>query len=73
MGNYIVDFYCHCAKLVIELDGSQHYEDDAKAYDQERTRFLGRQGLKVLRFANMDIDSRFESVCMAIMRELGTL
>ena len=73
IGNYIVDFYCHSAKLIVELDGSQHYEDDAKAYDQERARFLEHQGLKVLRFANTDVDMHFESVCMTIMRELGTL
>ena len=73
IGNYIVDFYCHSAKLVVELDGSQHYEDDVRAYDKERTRYLEQLGLKVLRFVNSDVDLHFESVCMAIMRELGTL
>ena len=70
IGNYIVDFYCHQAKLVVELDGSQHYEDGIKTYDQERTRFLEHQGLRVLRFANPDVDKQFESVCMAIIKEL---
>ena len=40
IGNYIVDFYCYSARLVIELDGSQHYTDEGKAYDQERTNAL---------------------------------
>ncbi len=70
IGNYIVDFYCHQAKLVVETDGSQHYEDAIKTYDQDRTRFLEQQGLRVLRFANVDVDNRFEAVCMAIMKEL---
>jgi len=73
IGNYIVDFYCHSAKLVIELDGSQHYEDEMKMYDQQRSVYLGKKGLKVLRFTNMDIDRHFESVCMVIMKETGEM
>lgn len=73
IGNYIVDFYCHSAKLVVEIDGSQHFEDDTKAYDQDRTHYLEQQGLKVLRFTNMDIDRHFESVCMVIMKETGEM
>ena len=47
---YIADFYCHSARLVIELDGSQHYEDAGVAADQERDRYLTGQGLCILRF-----------------------
>ena len=70
IGSYIVDFYCHGAGLVIELDGAQHYEEHAKAYDDERTRFLQAAGLCVLRFPNAAIDHDFEGVCAAIDREI---
>ena len=63
LGNYIVDFYCHKAKLVIEVDGEQHYEEDFIKYDQERTKFLESYGLKVLRFSNYDIYDNFEGIC----------
>ena len=64
--NYIADFYCHQARLVIELDGSQHYTLDGKSYDQERTAVLNKYGLLVLRFTNMDVDDHFEGVCYLI-------
>lgn len=64
--NYIVDFYCHKAKLVIEIDGAQHYTPDAKIYDQARTEVLERYGLLVLRFTNGDINERFDGVCYVI-------
>ena len=63
IGSYIVDFYCHKARLVIELDGSQHYEESAKQYDAIRTKYLESLGLQVLRFLNSDIDRHFEGVC----------
>ena len=63
MGNYIVDFYCAKAKLVIELDGSQHYEPDAAKKDAERTAFLEQYGLRVLRFANNEVNENFRGVC----------
>ena len=66
IGNYIVDFYCHSAKLVIELDGSQHYEDKGKIDDIIRDRYLSDLGLKVLRYTNLDINRRFEAVCEEI-------
>ena len=66
IGPYIADFYCHAAKLVIELDGSQHYEEAARLYDEERTKFLEAAGLQVLRFANTDVDQNFADVCLAI-------
>lgn len=66
IGPFIVDFYCASAKLVIELDGSQHYEEQGQSYDAERTAYLEALGLKVLRFSNADINSRFKSVCEAI-------
>ena len=63
LGKYIVDFYCAQAKLVIELDGSQHYENDALIYDQERTEFLEQYGLAVLRIPNNEIKQNFRGVC----------
>jgi very-short-patch-repair endonuclease len=72
IGNYIVDFYCHSARLVIELDGSQHYTDEGKAYDQERTNALEASGLTVIRFSNKDIDDRFEQVCYIIDETIKT-
>ncbi len=70
IGSYIVDFYCHDARLVIELDGSQHYEQHAQAYDEERTRFLQAAGLHVIRFPNAVIDRDFASACAEIDREI---
>ena len=68
IGEYIVDFYCHSAKLVIEIDGSQHYDPQCIAYDKERTAFLESLGLKVIRFSNADINVRFSAVCEEIDR-----
>ena len=64
--SFIVDFYCAQARLVIELDGSQHYTSQGKAYDAERSSILQQYGLQVLRFANNDIDRHFDAVCQQI-------
>ena len=66
IGKFIVDFYCASAKLVIELDGSQHYKPQGMAYDSERSAFLTALGLEVLRISNRDIDREFRSVCEQI-------
>ena len=66
IGNYIADFYCHQAKLVVELDGSQHYSPEEREYDQKRTAYLEQQGLQVLRFSNLDVLRQFQNVCTAI-------
>ena len=66
LGRYIADFYCAKAKLVIELDGSQHYEDSGIRTDAERTAFLEAYGLKVIRIANCDVNRNFQSACMYI-------
>ena len=68
--NFIADFYCHKARLVIELDGSQHYTLDGKAHDKARTDVLERYGLCVLRFSNSDVDNKFEGVCHLIDRTI---
>ena len=66
IGEYIVDFYCAKARLVIELDGSQHYENEEIEYDKSRTEILNLKGLKVLRFSNIDVEKSFEGVCCEI-------
>ena len=63
IGNYIVDFYCAKVSLVIELDGSQHYEAAAVQKDQERTAFLEKQGLTVIRIPNNAVNENFRGVC----------
>lgn len=64
--NFIADFYCHKARLVIELDGSQHYTSDGKSHDEARTEIFEQYGIQVIRFSNMDIDTKFEGVCSMI-------
>ncbi len=63
IGNYIVDFYCHSAKLVIELDGSGHYEPLMEEKDRIRTDYLESVGLSVLRFTNLEVKRFFREVC----------
>ena len=64
--NFIADFYCHSARLIIELDGSHHYTTQGKAHDAARTEILKRYGIDVLRFSNRAIDDNFEGVCSTI-------
>ena len=66
IGNYYADFYCHQARLVIELDGSQHCDPDAIQYDRVRTEYLQKQGIFVLRLSNRDVMEKFRSVCETI-------
>ena len=66
MGHYIVDFYCAKARLVVEIDGSQHYEDEGLEYDRARTAYLESLGLKVLRVPNNEIWKNLRGVCEAI-------
>ena len=63
IGNYITDFYCAKARLVIELDGGGHYEEPQQKADLQRTAHLEAMGLRVLRICNMDIDRNFRGVC----------
>ena len=69
--NFIADFYCHSAHLIIELDGSQHYTSRGKARDEARTEILEKYGIYVLRFSNKDIDDNFEDVCRMIDRVIN--
>ena len=72
IGNYIVDFYIATAKLVIELDGSQHYEPKGLQEDKNRDEFLKSNGIKVLRYSNLDVNKNFEGVCQDILNNINT-
>ena len=63
IGNYIADFYCHKAKLIIEIDGSQHYTEEGRQKDEFRTEILEGYDLKVIRFTNRQISTNFRDVC----------
>ncbi len=63
LGHFIADFYCAKAGLVIELDGSQHYEEGGMDRDAERDAFLRGYGLSVIRIPNNEIDQNFRAVC----------
>lgn len=69
--SFIADFYCHKAKLIIEVDGSQHYTKEGKILDNERTALLSEFQLEVIRFSNNEIDNNFESVCYEIDKIIG--
>ena len=66
LGKYIVDFYCAEAKLIVELDGSQHYEESGMAKDADRTTYLEQYGLRVLRIPNNQVNQNFSGVCELI-------
>ena len=68
--SFIADFYCASAKLVIEVDGAQHYTSQGKAYDQERSMMMKRYEIDTIRFTNSDIDHNFFAVCAQIDREI---
>ena len=63
IGNYIADFYCAKAKLIVELDGGGHYTQEQSKKDALRTEELEKMGLSVLRICNLDVDRNFSGVC----------
>ena len=66
IGNYIADFYCAKARLVLELDGGGHYTDEQIQKDKMRTKELEKLNLNVLRICNLDIEKNFRGVCELI-------
>ncbi len=70
IGDYIVDFFCPRVKLVIEVDGSQHFADEMTEYDRIRNEYLSSLGLRVLRFTNADVLAHIESVVERIEEEI---
>ncbi|MBQ7229437.1 MAG: endonuclease domain-containing protein [Oscillospiraceae bacterium] len=77
LGHYIADFYSAEAKLVIELDGSQHYDDTNREKDAQRTAFLKSYGLTVIRIPNNEVSRNFRGVCeyidVAVRQSLSQL
>ena len=71
IGNYIVDFYIYVAKIVIEIDGRQHLEDEARKADEQRDKDLNDLGICVLRYSNEDVNRRFALVCNDILDHVG--
>ena len=68
--DYIVDFFCPSKKLVIEVDGTQHYSDAGLEYDRVRTELLESFGLHVMRFTNMEVETSFSKVCAKVQEYL---
>jgi very-short-patch-repair endonuclease len=68
IGNYVADFYCAKAKLVIEVDGSQHYTDEGLAEDGSRDTYMRSLGLQVLRFNDADVMRNIEGVVLEILK-----
>jgi len=62
IGNFIVDFYCPKAKLVVELDGKWHLSEQQQAYDEERSAYLSALGLTIMRFQNWQVDEEFYKI-----------
>ena len=77
LGKYIVDFYCAEAKLIVELDGSHHYEDRGMEQDTQRTAYLEQYGVRVLRIPNNEVNQNFSGVCeyidLAVRQSLSQL
>ena len=67
---YIIDFYIPAAKLAVEIDGSQHYEQEARLKDEERDAALEMLGILVIRYSNSDINMRFRDVCDDILMHI---
>lgn len=70
LGNFIFDFYCPSARLVIEIDGGQHYTEKGQAQDSRRDAYLNDMGLSVLRFSNLDVLGNIDGVIAEIVRHL---
>jgi len=73
MGYYILDFYCHDYKLCVELDGGQHYTDEGKQRDNTRDAFLAAQGVRTIRFSDLDVLENLEAVLQTIVAALTAL
>ena len=73
IGNYIADFYCHKARLVVELDGGGHFDHEQIKKDHARTNYLESLGLTVIRFTNTDVKKNFYAVCDEIDKKVKEL
>lgn len=66
IGAYVADFYCPEKKLAIEIDGAQHFEEDAMEYDRRREEYMASAGIKTIRFTNKDVFNNMEGVLQKI-------
>ena len=71
IGNYIVDFFIASKRIVIEIDGGQHYEEKARQKDEQRDKDFADLGITVLRYTNADINKNFQGVCEDILKALA--
>jgi very-short-patch-repair endonuclease len=71
IGKYIVDFYCPEKKLIIELDGWQHKEENQKRYDKERSEYMKKLGFNILRFWNNEVNNNLEGTILRILNDLN--
>jgi very-short-patch-repair endonuclease len=70
IGEYIADFYCPSAKLVVEVDGGQHFNDEVAEYDKIRNEYMAGLGLRVLRFTNIDVLTNIDGVIHVIEKNI---
>ncbi len=70
IGEYIADFYCHKANIVVEVDGGQHFSNESIEYDNIRNEFMESMGIKVLRFTNNEVTENIEGVIAIIEKNL---
>jgi very-short-patch-repair endonuclease len=73
LGHYVADFYCAGKRLAIELDGDSHFTDHGKRHDEKRTAALASDGIRIIRFTNVDVMTNFEAVCERVEEALKTL
>jgi len=73
IGNYIVDFYCPATKMVIEVDGGQHFYEDGIERDKERDVYINSLGLKVLRFTNVEVLKNMQEVIDSIIENMNQI
>ena len=66
LGNYIADFYCASRLLIIEVDGDSHFTNPGEAYDARRNTALEAQGVRIIRFTNLEVMEQFEAVCQGV-------
>ena len=72
-GPYIIDFFSPSARLAVEIDGGGHYEEEQYEYDRKRDRYMEQEGIRVLRFTNLEIAQNFPEVCETIERAVKKL
>ncbi|EGQ9107699.1 endonuclease domain-containing protein [Vibrio cholerae] len=70
VGNYVLDFYCSTYKLAVEIDGDSHFSEGGKIHDEQRTAYLKRHGIRVVRYTNQEVEQQLTDVIEDIFRHL---